>query len=261
LDFSRELNTAREAALGSGAILVRSYVTGSKGEVRTKGGRELVTDVDLRSEELIKDTIHADFPDDQFMGEEKGDTRVSQGRLWCVDPLDGTTNFVHGHPAFTVSISLVLDGVPVVGVVLCPCWDEMFWAVAGEGTYLNEDRVEVSSSVDLSTSLLATGFPYMRGTSGPNNLGNFNRLTMKARGVRRCGSAAMDLAFVSCGRLDGFWELGLKPWDVSAGSLLVREAGGGVTDFSGGYSYLTEREIVASNGHIQDELLRDLRRR
>ena len=261
MDFAEELNTAREAALESAALLLRSFVTGSKGEVRSKGGRELVTDVDLRSEKLIKDRIHSDFPGDEFMGEEEGETLVSSGRVWCVDPLDGTTNFVHAHPAFTVSISLVENGVPVVGVVLCPCWNEIFWAVSGEGTYLNEDRVQVSSSKDLSESLLATGFPYMRGTDGPSNLANFNRLTMKAQGIRRCGSAAMDLAYVSCGRLDGFWELGLRPWDVSAGSLLVREAGGTVTDFSGGDSFIAGRDIVASNGFIQAELLGNLRRR
>jgi myo-inositol-1(or 4)-monophosphatase len=261
LRFGNELNAAREAALNSGALLVRSLVTGSKGEVRSKLGRELVTDIDLRSEEIIRETIRSEYPDDDFMGEEEGKTRLSSGRMWCVDPIDGTTNFVHGHPAFAVSIALLDGGVPVVAVVLCPCWNEMYSAVRGHGAYLNEERISVSSSKELETSLLATGFPYGRGKSGPNNLANFNRLTMKSRGIRRCGSAAMDLSFVASGRLDGFWELGLKPWDVAAGTLLVTEAGGKVSDFSGGDSYLTEREIVASNGLIHDLLLSNVRRR
>ena len=171
-----------------------------------------------------------------------------------IDPLDGTTNYAHSLPIFSVSVALLVGGQAQVGVVYSPMLGEMFWALRGEGAYLNEDRIIVSGEVDLNKSLLATGFPYDLRDSSVNNVDYFNTFIFKSQAVRRCGSAALDLAYTAAGRFDGFWELKLHPWDTAAGALLVEEAGGMITDFSGRPFDPFHGECLASNGIIHTQM-------
>jgi myo-inositol-1(or 4)-monophosphatase len=178
---------------------------------------------------------------------------------WVIDPLDGTTNFAHRFPVFTVSIGLEFRGRLVVGVVYDPMRDEMFQGAAGEGAYLNGKKIRVSAVSDLNRSLLATGFPYDIRDSRVNNVVHFNHFLMRAQAVRRCGSAAMDLCHLACGRFDGFWELKLKPWDMAAGAVIIQEAGGHLSDFEGGEFSLLGQETLASNGLIHEAMIQVLR--
>lgn len=252
------LEVAVEAAREAGAILVaelaRPVQIGYKGDV------DIVTQADGRSEQAIMGRLRKHFPEHAIVAEESGAHAAAASGVrhcWYVDPLDGTTNFAHGFPWFCVSIGLAEGPVGseelLVGVVYQPVTDELFTAVRGEGAYLNNKKIHVSATEKLATSLLGTGFPAHKRAQNPN-IHYYWNFTLKSHGVRRAGSAALDLASVACGRFDGFWEFGLNAWDTAAGVLLVREAGGAVTDFAGQSYQLGARECMASNSRIHTEM-------
>ena len=249
-----EIRVAVEAARAAGAEL-RSSFERPMG-VATKTGRELVTEMDTASESIILSAISDAYPGDSLIAEETAPEDKSSERVWIVDPLDGTNNYAHGYPFFSVAIALEDHGSLVASVVYDPLRDELFHAERGSGAFMNGERVRVSETESLAESIVATGFPYDRTETSDNNLANLNRFILSSRGIRRAGSAELDLVYVACGRLDGFWELGLKTWDVSAGGLIVREAGGRVTNFGGkGWDH-HRGDVVASNGPIHDDMLR-----
>jgi len=253
LDFAVSL--ARE----TGRFLREGYGRTERGEVGYKGWRNLVTGFDLEAERRVVERIHAAYPDHGILAEEGTQEPGRSSFRWVIDPLDGTTNFVHRHPMYCVSLALEDERGPLVGVVYAPHLDELYSAERGAGARFNLGRpLEVSPEPDLSRSLLASGFAYRQGEVGNNNLDNWSRLSLVSRGLRRCGSAALDLAYVADGRYDGFWELQLFPWDVAAGALLVLEAGGRVTDARGGEDWRGGSSVLATNGRIHAAVLERL---
>jgi myo-inositol-1(or 4)-monophosphatase len=244
---ARILDTAEEAARAAGEVLL-GFV-GRALEVRHKGAVDLVTEADRASEDRIVSIVRERFPEHAILAEEGGGGEAAGGAefLWVVDPLDGTTNFAHGLPIWSVSIGVVRRGVIVAGVVFDPTRGECFRAARGEGAWLDGRRIRVSRASSLDQALLVTGFPYDVRSSAVNNLDHFGNFLIRARAVRRLGSAALDLAYVACGRFDGFWELKLHAWDMAAGALLVEEAGGTVTRFGGEALDLFGEEIVAAS--------------
>jgi len=241
-----------EAARDAGAIL--SAEMARPKQISYKGDVDLVTETDKRSEELIVARIRNHFPQHAIVAEEGGEGSVAKSRhTWHVDPLDGTTNFAHGYPCVAVSIGLLEDGDPLVAAVFNPFANEMFSAARGEGAFLNHKPICVSTVEKLSRSLLATGFPTDK-VARSTNIHYYWGYTLRTHGIRRDGSAALDLCSVACGRFDAFWEFGLKSWDTAAGALIVREAGGTVTDMSGRPFHPGDREILATNGRIQAEM-------
>lgn len=246
------LKTAKDVAVEAGALLKANYF--KMNEIRFKGEINLVTEADLAAQSLIHDRLSAAFPDHDFLAEEGlQDLRGAEFR-WVFDPLDGTTNFAHKLPVFCVSIGLERRGELICGVVFNPMSGELFSAEAGGGAFLNGAPLRVSSIPDLGKSLVATGFSYdIRETHC--NIAQHERVILLAQGVRRCGSAALDLCYVAAGRFDGFWELKLSPWDTAAGAVVVREAGGRITDFLNCPVNIYHPEVCASNGLIHDELL------
>jgi len=239
---------AREA----GGLLMQHFRQRVK--IEYKGSADLVTIADRQSEALILEHIRREFPSHDVMGEEG--TRIETGSdyKWYVDPLDGTTNFAHGYPVFCVSLAVEYCGSRIAGVVYDPTRDEMFSAARGNGAQLNGEAIHVSSTARLAESLIGTGFPSHKRHKNPN-IYFYHHLTLRSHGVRRAGSAALDLCNVAAGRYEGFWEFNLNPWDTAAGVLIVEEAGGRVTDFAGGPFQIDSRETLASNGHIHEELL------
>jgi len=219
-----------------------------------KGEHDLVTEADRASERLIVERLSREFPGHDIVAEEGGGRLSGSEYRWYVDPLDGTTNFAHGFPAFNVTLGLEHGGEIIAGVVYDPTRNEMFSAERGGGTYLNGVRVAVSGCSHVTDALVATGFPSRRRHLNVN-VHFYYQLAMLSHGVRRAGSAALDLAYVACGRLEGFWEFGLKPWDMAAGLLLVEEAGGRTSDMSGNPASLTGPNVLADNGVIHLELL------
>lgn len=247
------LDTAVEAAVAAGRL--QRYRFADSVSVDLKGAKNLVTEVDLASEQLIVERLLACFPGHGVLAEE-GDYPGGDGtHVWIIDPLDGTTNFAHGYPWFCVSIALQVGGETMVGVIHNPMTDELFTAASGIGAFRNGCRISVSERQPLAGALLATGFPYDCATDPENNFNHFIRFQKAARGIRRAGAAALDLAYLAAGRLDGFWEVKLKPWDVAAGTLLVQEAGGRVSAFDGSPYEVTNHRILASNGLIHDEMI------
>ncbi|HYL74680.1 MAG TPA: inositol monophosphatase family protein [Bryobacteraceae bacterium] len=245
------LDVAIETAREAGAILLQEFDRPVK--ISYKGEVDLVTQADKRSEQAIVSRLRAHFPKHSIVAEEGGGRESESPFRWHVDPLDGTTNFAHGYPCFAVSLGLEEAGEPIVGVIFQPVSGELFTAVKGEGAYLNQKKIEVSRIEKLSTSLLCTGFPSVKRSQNPN-IHYYWDFTLRSHGVRRDGSAAMDLAAVACGRFEGFWEFGLHTWDAAAGILLVREAGGRVTQFDGQPYRLGDRELLASNGLVHEEM-------
>ncbi|MFC2061647.1 inositol monophosphatase family protein [Elusimicrobiota bacterium] len=243
---------AKSIALEAGKLLLDKFH--DKREIGFKGRIDLVTEMDTRSEEFIVNSIKKHFPDHGILAEEGNKENTGAEYLWIIDPLDGTTNYAHGFGFFCVSIALAKkdEGI-IVGVVYAPYLNECYTAVKGEGAYLNGKKIKVSEIGKLEQSLLATGFPYDIKESHAN-IDHFNRFLMKAQAVRRPGSAAIDMCAVAAGKFDGFWELKLNPWDVAAGSLIIREAGGDVTDFKGGFHDIYKQEILASNGLIHEDM-------
>jgi myo-inositol-1(or 4)-monophosphatase len=215
--------------------------------------------MDGRAEALILERLAAAFPDDAVLTEERGSLSGRSGRRWIVDPLDGTTNYAHGLPIFAVSIALETAGRVELGVVYDPNQEELFLAEPGGGAFLGDERLRVSETASLGESLLATGFPYDIRETADNNLAEYAAFSLRARGVRRLGSAVLYLAWLAAGRFDGYWELQLGPWDVAAGGLIVQEAGGRVTDLRGGRLDVDAPTVVASNGRIHDAMLGVLR--
>jgi len=250
------LEAGRAAALEAGRMLRAGMDEGR--EISFKGTVDLVTNFDHRAQEMIFNRLGAAFPGHGFLAEEGLSSGERAEFRWVFDPLDGTTNFAHRFPVFTVSIALEHLSRVVLGVVYDPMREELFQAVEGEGARLNGRPIRVSVIDDINRSLLATGFPYDLRVSPVNNVAHFNNFLVRAQAVRRCGSAAMDLCYVACGRFDGFWELKLKPWDHAAGSLIVREAGGRVSDFRGGEFDIFSEESLASNGLIHEPMIRVL---
>jgi len=248
-----------EMARDAGAILVDRL---GRAQVSNKGDIDLVTEADLASEQLIIERIKSHYPRHAILAEESGDTAALAAAgasewKWIVDPLDGTTNYAHGYPCFCVSIALERAGKIEVAVIYDPSRDEMFAAERGQGALLNERRLRVSDVDDLNRAMLCTGFPY-NVRERPNFARHFAKFTMEAQAVRRDGSAALDLAYLASGRFDGFWEEGLNAWDVAAGVLLIEEAGGRVTDFSGGALDVYKPKVLASNGLIHEHMMRVL---
>ena len=224
-------------------------------EVAFKSRADLVTDVDLRSERLLVAALRERFPDHRIVAEEGGGQEAAARYTWLVDPLDGTTNYAHGYPVFSVTLALLDQGALELGIVYDPLRDECFTAQRGGGAWLNGRQLNVSSTIDLRAALISTGFPYNRWRSAETNIPEFSAMIMHCQGVVRSGSAAIDLAYVGAGRSDGHWELGLKPWDSAAGALLVREAGGQVTDRIGQAYDPWNGRVVATNGAIHDQVL------
>lgn len=223
-----------------------------------KGTIDLVTEADRMSEALIVAQIARRYPDQGILSEESAARNERATTRWIIDPLDGTTNYAHGFPFFCVSIALEKEGVVVLGAVYDPVRDEMFFGERGKGAFQNGKKITVSTETDLSRSLLATGFPYDIRVSPDNNVNFFSAMIMKAQAVRRPGAAALDLSYLAAGRLDGFWELKLKPWDTAAGCLLVEEAGGMISDLSGDPWTLHSPGLVASNGLIHGQMIKVL---
>ena len=229
-------------------------------EVDFKGVTDLVTQVDVAAEEIIIETVRTHFPEHQFLAEEGGIEQSDSEYLWVIDPLDGTTNFVHGYPLFAVSIALYQENRPLTGVVNHISSGEIYTATAGGGAFCNGKALQVSKTKELTKSLLATGFPYTHDQIWSHNMEHFKLLTDRTQGVRRAGAAALDFCHVARGWLDGFWEYQLGAWDMAAGVLIVEEAGGRVSKMNDESFVLMEREVVASNGLIHQELLEHLNR-
>ena len=249
------LEFASELAEEAGGLLI-DYL-GRELVISKKGSINLVTEADLKSEELLVSKIFEHFPHHSILAEESGARQLGKKASpcrWIIDPLDGTTNFAHRYPFFCVSIALEIDHRLEVGVVYAPTARELFTAVRGEGARLNGRSIQVSSEASLGESLVCTGFAYDRDRI-LENLKLFHEFMLKARAVRRDGSAALDLCYVAAGRGDGFWELSLNPWDVAAGTLIVAEAGGRVSRFDGSPAQLEIPEIVATNGQIHEQML------
>jgi len=248
---------ATEAARSAGAVVMNGFE--KPHDTSMKGKRELVTEVDRASEEIIIRAISAECPDDLIIAEETAPELAESSRVWIIDPLDGTNNYAHGYPFFSVAIALEEEGELTAGVVYDPLRDEMFIAERRQGASLNGQPMRVSANALLLESLVATGFPYDRTDDSGNNLDNLNRFIVAVRGIRRGGSAELDLVYVARGRLDGFWEQGLKTWDVSAGGLIVLEAGGVVTNFGGDAWDHRRGDVIATNGLIHGQMLQLIR--
>lgn len=229
--------------------------------VENKGDVDLVTEMDRLAQDLIEKEILRKYPGHGILAEEDLDISGSEDYLWIVDPLDGTTNYAHRFPVFSISIAVANEGDVLCGVVYNPISEELFKSIKGRGARLNTMPIGVSGTGHLNKSLLGTGFPYNIRHTADTNLDHFNDFALSAQGIRRCGSAALDLCYVACGRLDGFWELNLKPWDIAAGILIVKEAGGTVTDFEGKEIRTEGSRVLASNGHLHDDMLRVLKTR
>ena len=240
-------------AQGAGKILRDSF--SEKRTIHFKGEVDLVTDVDRRSEDYIKARLLKDFPKYGILAEEGGRVESESEYCWLIDPLDGTTNYAHSYPFFCVSIALEYRRQIELGVIYDPLKDELFQAAKDGGALMNGVKISVSKTSNLEQALIATGFPYDRKKSIENNLDFFKAFLFSAQGVRRDGSAALDLCYVASGRLDGFWELKLAPWDTPAGALMVTEAGGRVSNFKGGGFDNYQDEALASNGLIHDEMI------
>jgi myo-inositol-1(or 4)-monophosphatase len=247
------LNFAVRVAQDAGRLL-RDRL-GTRIDISLKGAINLVTDVDLASERLIREAIASHYPKHQILAEEGGLAESSSEYRWIVDPLDGTSNYAHSYPVFAVSIGLECRGELILGVVYDPIREELFTAERGGGAALNSRPIRVSSTAELGSSMLSTGFPYDIKTSKLTNLNHWANFAMKAQALRRDGAASLDLCYIACGRFDGFWELNLGPWDTAAGALIAREAGARVTDFAGGAFSVYKPEIIASNGLIHDAMI------
>ena len=253
------LDIATEAALAAGVVL-QDYL-GKLEDAITEKGRpgDLVTAADKASEQVILEVLRRHFPQHSILAEESGKLGNQDNEfLWAIDPLDGTTNYAHQYPCFAVSIGLMIQGVPKVGVIYDPFRDELFRAAAGLGATRNRRPIQVSKTAELGKSLLVSGFAYDRRETPDNNYAEFCHLTHLTQGVRRDGAAALDLAYVACGRVDGYWERGIAPWDVVAGIILVQEAGGNVTAYDGTPMKIESGRILATNGYLHDSLSQEL---
>jgi len=253
------LNTAVKAARKAGSLITRASFDLDKLTIRRKQQNDFVSEVDHAAEDAILSTLREAYPDHGFLAEESGYKDKDAEYLWVIDPLDGTTNFLHGNPQYCVSIALLHKGSLNQAVVFDPGRNELFTASKGAGAYLNDRRIRVSKTDKIEDALLGTGFPFKEVGHIDEYLAMLKNAMKTCAGVRRPGAAALDLAWVACGRIDGFWEMGLSPWDMAAGALLIREAGGLVGDFAGEDRYLDSGRIVAANPKLFAALLRLLK--
>ncbi len=254
------LTIAVRAARAAGQTIMRAYTDLDRVEVSTKGINDFVTSVDKEAEAAIVYQIRKSYPDHTIVGEEQGENRgTNKDYIWIVDPLDGTTNFMRGIPHFAVSIALQYKGKTEVAVVYDPVRDELFSAVRGQGAKVNDFRIRVSNAQELGGAIIATGFPFKARQHTQTYMAVLNEVFGLCGDLRRAGAASLDLAYVAAGRMDGYFELGLKPWDIAAGDLICREAGGTVTDFTGGHNYLVSGNIVAGTPKATTALVKTLR--
>ena len=251
------LNTAVKAARRAGTIINRASQNLDILTVTTKAANDYVSEVDRAAEDAIVRVLQEAYPSHAILAEESGASGKSEFQ-WIIDPLDGTTNFLHGFPQYAVSIALTQKGVLSQAVIYDPVHNDLFTASRGRGAYLNDKRLRISKRINLQKSLIGTGFPFREFSQIDDYLAMFRDLTQKTAGLRRAGSAALDLAYVAAGRLDGFWEFGLSPWDMAAGSLLIIEAGGLVGDLEGNGGHLESGNIVAGNPKIFSQLVQAL---
>jgi len=249
------IDLARQVAEEAGQVLLESFGRLSGSEIERYGARDVVTAADRAAEQLIVRRLTQARPAIPVLAEEGArgqEARAPDGLAWVVDPLDGTVNFVRAIPLFAVSIGLVENQIPVLGVVHLPVFGQTFWGAPGSGAFEGERPIAVSATPVLEDAIVATGFAYERNDLADNNFENLERMVLRARGIRRMGAAAIDLAYVASGRLDAFWELHLKPWDVAAGVALIRAAGGRVSDLEGGEDWLHGGHIVGTNGLLHE---------
>ena len=248
---------AKETALIGNDILIKNY--NKIQTINSKGRKgDLVTNVDLEVEENIKEYLSKKTPDISIHAEESGKLIKSSDLTWCIDPLDGTTNYSHGYPFFGTSIGLIYKNTPILGSISVPYLNELYYACIGKGSFCNNKKIKVSKTSTLFDSLLVTGFSYDRFDTEDNNYAEFCYLTHKTRGVRRGGAAAVDLAFVASGKVDGYWERGLEIWDLAAGAIIVKEAGGFISDYPNGEFNLSSGRILACNPKLEKELKLEL---
>lgn len=249
------LNIAVKAARRAGSIINRASMDPEKIEIHAKQPNDFVTEVDRAAEAAIIEVIREAYPEHAILAEESGDTGAESDTQWIIDPLDGTTNFIHGFPQYAVSIALAERGIVQHGVVYDPGRNELFTASRGRGAFLNDRRIRVSRRTKLNETLIGTGFPFKKMDNMDAYLGMFREIAEKTAGMRRPGAAALDLAYTACGRTDGFFEIGLMPWDMAAGVLLVTEAGGLASDFAGEGDYLKTGNLVAGSPKVFTQLL------
>lgn len=257
MGWEKEMLVARAAARKAGKGI--KALLGRVLEVRKKGAIDLVTDADFQAEKAILDTIRSHFPEDSILAEETGRHEASPERVWIVDPLDGTTNFAHALPFYAVCIAFQAAGRSVLGLVFNPERDECFEAREGKGAFLNGTPIRVSPTSALMECLVATGFPYSVHEGAGSIVRRLHQILVRTQGIRRLGSAALDLCYVAAGRFDAYWEEGLKPWDTAAAALIVKEAGGRLTDYEGKPFSPGLSTVVASNGVIHEAILEALR--
>lgn len=248
------IKLAKQAALEAGELLLKHFGNIPEEAIRKKTQNDFLSFVDEQSEQVIIETIRSRYPKHSFLAEEGGSIKSTSPYRWIIDPLDGTKNYLSEIPVFAVSIALEYEKELILGVVYEPVRKEMFWAEKGKGAWLNEQPISVSSKKQLNESLIATGFPFKTKNFLADYLKAFEDIFKQSVGMRRMGAAAIDLAYLAAGRFDGFWEIGLNPWDVAAGAVLIRETGGQITDFWGTDKFLFNHYLLTSNGHIQDAL-------
>ncbi len=257
---SEFLGTAFRATLLAGDFVRRHLGTISKQDIDIKQASDFVTRIDRESEQIIIKTIRRKFPDHHFLAEESLKESGTGQYRWIIDPLDGTTNYIHGYPVFSLSIALQLNGEIILGIVFDPLRSEIFTAEKGKGSFLNGKKTKVSTAAKMKNSLITTGFPFRKRELIDPYLMLFKNIFNRVSDIRRAGSAALDLAHVACGRCEGFFELSLGPWDIAAGGILIKEAGGIITDFGGGNDYLSTGNVVASAPAIHREMLQEVKK-
>lgn len=253
------LNIASRAARSAGAIILRGFERLDTVQVSEKSQNDYVTEIDKQSEKIIIDAIRKMYPNHAILGEESGHLAGNEEFVWIIDPLDGTRNFLHGFPHFCISIGFKYKNRLEHGLIYDPIRQEMFTATRGDGAQLNNRRIRVSNRINLKDTLLGTGFPFRPAADFTAYLKTLAHLMPQAGGIRRAGSAALDLAYVAAGRMDGYWEFSLSPWDIAAGCLLILEAGGYVSDIRGGEDYLNTGDIIAGNPKIFKAILQNVR--
>jgi myo-inositol-1(or 4)-monophosphatase len=254
------INIAIEAAKSASQILTKNFGKIKSEDIKEKDRNDFLTFVDTLAEKTIIDILLDNFPDHSILAEESGWRKQNSEFEWIIDPLDGTKNYISGVPNFSISIALRKNDQILLGVILDPVNNELFTTVKDEGAFLNGNKIRVSNRNQLERCLLGTGFPFKLKELLPQYINSFQDIFQLSSGIRRMGSAAIDLAYVAAGRFDGFWELGLSPWDMAAGSLMIEEAGGKISDFCGENSYINSGYIVATNGHIHEDLIQITRR-
>lgn len=252
-DLKPYLELSKKVAQDAGQILLKGQEEGFS--VKYKGKSDLVTEIDKKSEQFIVEQILTAFPDHSILGEEGSNQTKDTNYRWIIDPIDGTTDFAHGHPYFCVSIGLEIDGEMAVGAVYAPVYKELFSAAKGMGAFLNDTKMSVSEVETLEEALLGTGFNPSAPELIKENITHFEYFQNKSHGIRRCGAAALDICFVAAGRLDGFWENGLSAWDMAAGKIIVEEAGGTVTALNGNPLNIENRQILATNAKIHQPMV------